>query len=189
MNWNRKAIFESALILLLAGALVGCGSKEETKEDPNPEVKDQEEVKANYSIVEAMKHIEATNTVEEINAIIGFEATTDAMIGSDPIWKFDSDNWISFETFGDDDVTIRATIDKESIKNDNISIPKTSDLQEALNNGSFTYEELVQKIGGEGTLTSISKGSRIYTWVDKSGIRLSATFNNESGKCTIASYR
>lgn len=37
-----------------------------------------------------MKKIEATNTIEEINDIIGFESTTDAMISSDPMWKFDS---------------------------------------------------------------------------------------------------
>ena len=65
----------------------------------------------------------------------------------------------------------------------------SSELQKDLNDGSFTYEELVQKVGGEGTLTSISKGSFSYTWVDKSGQKLGATFNRESGKCTVASYR
>ena len=58
-----------------------------------------------------------------------------------------------------------------------------------LNNGSFTYEELVEKVGGEGTLTSISADSVIYTWVDKHEQRLSATFNKDTGKCSIASYR
>ena len=70
-----------------------------------------------------------------------------------------------------------------------LKLPASSDLKKDLENGSFTYEELVQKIGGEGTLTSISKGSLSYTWVDKAGQRLGATFNNESGKCTVASYR
>ena len=151
--------------------------------------KSKDDVKGNCSIIECMKKIEATNTIEEINDIIGFESTTDAMIGSDPIWKFDSKNWISFETYSDDDITIQATIDKESIKNDKIELPSSSDLQKDLNSGSFTYEEFVEKVGGEGTLTSISKGSLSYTWVDKTGQRLGATFNNESGKCTVASYR
>ena len=136
-----------------------------------------------------MKQIEATNTLEEINGIIGFESTTDAMIGSDPIWKFDSKNWISFKTNSNNEITIQAPIDKESIKNDAIKLPSSSDLQKELNNGSFTYEELVEKVGGEGTLTSISKGSYSYTWVDKNGQRLGATFNKKSGKCTVASYR
>ncbi len=172
-------------ILTIAFAFLfvtGC-SKEELEENK------EEEVKSNCSIVECMKKIEISNTMEEINAIIGFESTVDAMIGSDLIWKFDSKNWISFKTYGENDITIQATIDKESIKDENIKLPSSSDLQKDLNNGSFTYEELVEKIGGSGTLTSISKNSHIYTWVDKNSQRLSATFNNESGKCTIASFR
>ncbi len=187
---NKKVISAICIVFIIVLGILGYIALEE-KNNSNVEQtsNEQEEVKGNYDIVEAMKHIEATNTVEEINTIIGFESTTDAMIGSDPIWKFDSKNWISFKTYGNDNITIQATIDKESIKNDNIKLPSSSDLQKDLNNGSFTYEELVQKIGGEGTLTSISKGSLSYTWVDKTGQRLGATFNNETGKCTVASYR
>ena len=169
-------------VLCVLCFVTGC-SKEKLNEQ------EEEKVKANCSVEECMKKIEVTNTVEEINDIIGFESTIDAMIGSDPIWKFDSKNWISFKTSGNDNITIQATIDKESLKNDKIKLPSSSDLQKDLNNGSFTYEELVEKVGGEGTLTSISKGSRSYTWVDKTGQKLGATFNNESGKCTVASYR
>ncbi len=177
----KKIILGSLTTLCAFCFVTGC-TKEELSE------KKDEGVKANCSIVECMKKIEATNTMEEINELIGFESTTDAMIGSDPIWKFDSKNWISFKN-NNDNITIQATIDKESIKNDNIKLPSSSDLQKDLNNGSFTYEELVKKVGGEGTLTSISKGSLSYTWVDKTGQRLGATFNNESGKCSVASYR
>ncbi len=177
----KKILLSFVMLFYTLFFATGCT---EEKLDEKP----KDEVKANCSIVECMKKIEATNTIEEINEIIGFESTTDAMIGSDPIWKFDSKNWISFKSYGDD-ITIQATIDKESIKNDKIELPASSDLQKDLNNGSFTYEELVQKVNGEGILTSISKGSRIYTWVDKTGQRLGATFNNKSGKCTVASYR
>ncbi len=178
-----KRILSISIIFLCVLCIVTGCAEEKLEEKP------KEDVKGNCTIVECMKKIEATNTMEEINDIIGFESSTDAMIGSDPIWKFDSKNWISFKTSSKDDVTIQATIDKESIKNDNIKLPLSSDLQKDLNNGSFTYEELVEKIGGDGTLTSISKGSLSYTWVDKNGQRLGATFNNESGKCTVASYR
>jgi len=178
----KKILSRSVLLLCAMCFITGCS--EEKLED-----KPKEEVKGNCSIVECMKKIEPTNTMEEINNIIGFESTKDAMIGSDPIWKFDSKNWISFKTYGDDDITIQATIDKESIKNEAIKLPSLSDLQKDLNNGSFTYKEFVEKVGGEGTLTSISKGSLSYSWVDKTGQRLGATFNNKSGKCTVASFR
>lgn len=149
-----------------------------------------ETITANCSITECMNQLKATNTMEEISNIIGFEPTTDAMIGSDPIWKFDSKNWISYKTSGSDNkVTIQATINKEELKDSNVKLPSSSELQKDLDNGSFTYEELVKKLGAEGTLTSISEGSRSYTWVDTAGQRLGATFNNATGKCTVASYR
>ena len=48
---------------------------------------------------------------------------------------------------------------------------------------------MVEKLGAEGTLSSKSSGSVSYTWADKNGQRLGATFNNKSGKCTVASFR
>lgn len=180
MNFKKML---SLLLMFLCALCFATGCAEEEVEE-----KQKEEVKGNCTIVECMKQIKATNTKEEITEIIGFDATTDAMIGSDPLWKFDDKNWISYKTHGDD-VTIQATIDKESLKDENIKFPSSSDLQKDLNKGSFTYEELVEKVGGEGTLTSVSEGSVSYTWVDKSGQKLGATFNNKTGKCTVASYR
>lgn len=178
---KKKAInlLFGIMFLLL---ITGCGK--ELKDN----VVDKEEPKGKCEIVECMKQINASNTMEEITDIIGFETTTDAMIGSDPIWKFDSKNWITYKTYNDS-VTIQATVNKEDLKDENIKLPLATELKEMLNNGSFTYEELVEKVGGEGTLTSISDGSVIYTWVDKHDQRLGATFDKETGKCSLASYR
>ena len=172
------------LMTILCAVCFVAGCSNETLD----EKQEEQEVKANCSIVECMKKIEATNTMEEIDAIVGFESTKDAMIGSDPIWKFDSKNWITFKTYGED-VTIQATIDKETIKDENVTLPTKTELQELLNKDSFTYEEFVEKVGAEGTLESISASSISYVWADQTGQRLGATFNNESGKCTVASYR
>lgn len=143
---------------------------------------------AKCTIVEAMQKIQPTNTQEEITEITGLEPTVDAMIGSDPIWKFDAKNWISYKT-NNNNVTIQATIDKEDLKDENIKLPLATELEKMLNNNSFTYNELVKLISGEGTLTSISSNSVIYTWVDKNNQKLNATFDNKTGKCSIASYR
>ncbi len=185
------AITVIAVVLLgVLGFIVLSGNDNSNDNSNTGDTNDQQqETNANYNIVEAMNHIEPTNTIEEINMILGFESTTDPMIGNDPIWKFNSKNWISYKTSGDDNVTIQATIDKEDLKDSAVTLPSSSDLQKDLDNGSFTYEELVKKLGGEGTLTSVSKGSRSYTWVDKNGQRLGATFSNKDGKCTVASYR
>ncbi len=178
----KQFIISLVAFLCAIGFATGCSmnqTEEKTKE---------EEVKGNCTITECMKQIKASNTIEEINEIIGFESTTDAMIGSDPIWKFDSKNWITFKTYGED-VTIQATIDKETIKDENVTLPTKTELQELLNKDSFTYEEFVEKVGAEGTLESISASSISYVWADQTGQRLGATFNNKSKKCTVASYR
>ena len=87
-----------------------------------------------------------------------------------------------------DSPLLQATIDKESIKNDKVTLPSQSELKELLNKG-ITYEELVEVLGDEGTLDSKSEGSLGYVWADKNGNRLGVSINNKSKKCTVASYR
>lgn len=176
-----------AIIAIVAGLMLTNGGSDTNTDTTNTSVGEQNP-NAKVTITEAMQKIKPGSTEEEITEIIGFEPTTDAMIGNDPIWKFDSKNWISYKVHNDS-VTIQATINKEDLKDENIKLPTATELQQKLNNGSFTYKELVEMVGGEGTLTSISDGSVIYTWVDKHDQRLGATFNKETGKCTIASYR
>ncbi len=190
---NQKMIIGGVCAVVAVAAVVGVlllGNANDSSDADNSGIDASQEVaNANYTIVETMQKVKPTNTQEEITEIVGFEPTVDAMIGSDPIWKFDKNNWISYKTSSDGKVTVQATIDKESLKDENIQFPSASDLQKDLNNGSFTYEELVKKVGGEGTLTTVSTGSKSYTWVDKNGQKLGATFNGETGKCTVASYR
>lgn len=188
---NQKMVIGGAciavIIAIVAVALLLSGN--DTNTDNSGVESSQETPNANFTIIETMQKVKPTNTQEEITEIIGFEPTVDAMIGSDPIWKFDKKNWISYKVSSDGKATIQATIDSDSLKNDNISLPSASDLQKDLDNGSFTYEELVEKIGDEGALTTVSAGSKSYTWIDGNGQKMGATFNNESGKCTVASYR
>lgn len=174
---KRNAILIGVLSLFL---LTGCAEKqmEEKIEEPK--------VQANCTVIECMKQIDVTNSVEEISAIIGFEPTESEYSG-DKTWKLDSKNWITLKTYSDSQ-TLQATIDKETIKDENVKLPTQKELQELLNRG-ITYEGLVEKLGGEGTLESKSTGSVGYVWSDKNGQRLGATINKKSKKCTVASYR
>ena len=175
-----KKLMLGSMMVLWALLATGC-SKEKLEEKP------KDEPKGNCTIVECMEKIEATNTMEEINAIIGFESTKDAMIGSDPIWKFDSKNWITLKS-SNGKQTIQATIDKDSIKDENVELPTKKELQKLLDKG-ITYKGLVEKLGASGILSSKSESSTSYVWADKNGQRLGATINNKSGKCTVASLR
>lgn len=185
---NKPIVIAIAVIFIIIMVILGfiaLGEKESEKniaQNPSESI----EKRGNYDVKEAIKHIEVTNTVEEINEIIGFEGETSEFSG-ETTWKLDSKNWITQKP-GTDSSIIQATIDKETIKDDKVTLPSQKELQELLNKG-ITYTELVEKIGAEGTLSSKTSTSVGYTWVDKNGQRLGATINNESGKCTVASYR
>lgn len=175
----KKVLLGSITGLFALCFVTGC-SEEKFEEKP------KEEVKGNCVVTECIKKIEAKNTKEEINEIIGFEGETSEFSG-ETTWKLDSKNWITLKP-GYSSQIVQATIDKESIKNENVTLPSQKELQELLNKG-VTYKELVDKIGAEGVLNSKTESSVGYLWADKNGQRLGATINNKSGKCTVASYR
>lgn len=156
---------------------------------PEPDTKTEEVFEqSNCTIEECIKQIEVANSVEEINKIIGFDGNKNDY-SDDYTWKLDSKNWITRKNAGDSHI-IQATIDKDSIKNESLSLPTSAELKKWLDDGSFTYEKLVEKLGGaKGTMSSKTSTSVGYTWVDKNSQTLSATFNNESKKCTVASIR
>lgn len=185
---NKPVVIIIAIIFIVIMGILGfiaLGEKENDQEiTQNPS--QSTEKKGNYDVIEAIKHIEVTNTVEEINSILGFEGETSEFSG-DTTWKIDSKNWITLKK-GVNSPSIQATIDKESIKNEKVTLPSQKELQELLNKG-ITYNELVEKIGAEGILESKTSTSVGYVWADKNGQRLGASINNESGKCTVASYR
>lgn len=175
----KKFMLNSIMAFCAICLTTGCSQE-------NLEEEKKEEVKGNCTVVECLQKIEVSNTVEEINEIIGFEPTESEYSG-DKTWKLDSKNWITLKSTGTS-VILQATIDKESIKDEKITLPSQKELQELLNKG-ITYEQLVEKIGGEGTLSSKTKESVGYLWADKNGQRLGATINNKTKKCTVASYR
>lgn len=169
--------------LCIIGCVTGCTSDEKNDDKPKEEV-----AKGNCVVTECIKQLDTSHTIEEINNIIGFEGTK-SEYSEERTWELNSKNSITLKYAGDSPI-LQATIDKETIKNESIKLPSSSELQTMLNNGSFTYEQLVEKLNGiEGTLSSKTTKSVGYIWVDKYNRVLSATFNNESGKCTIASFR
>lgn len=177
---KSKKVILGAITSLCALCLVTGCSKEKVEEEK------KEEVKGKCTVTECIQKIEVTNTKEEINEIIGFEGETSEFSG-ETTWKLDSKNWITLKP-GTNSNIVQATIDKESIKNDKVTLPSQKELQELLDRG-ITYAELVEKIGAEGTINSKTSVSVSYLWADKNGQRLSASINNETGKCTVASYR
>lgn len=179
----KRMLAYAVISLCVIECLTGCASDKKTEENQKEEV-----VQGNCVVTECIKQIDTSNSIEEINTILGFEGTK-SDYSEEYTWKLSDKNWITLKYAGDSPI-LQATIDKETIKNETIKFPSSTELKEMLNNGSFTYEELVDKLGGiEGTLSSKTTSSVGYIWVNKHNQVLSATFNNKSGKCTIASFR
>ncbi len=122
-----------AIVAITAAGIFAFSGNDDPKTD-NPDTISEQNPNAKVTIIEAMQKIKPSSTQEEITELVGFEPTTDAMIGSDPIWKFDSKNWISYKAYNDS-VTIQATIDKEDLKDENITLPTATELQSMLNKG------------------------------------------------------
>ena len=165
---NKIIIIASVVILI---GIIGTIYLKQGKNDQNIEKNDNKvtNLKGNYDIIEAMKHIEATNTAEEINNILGFEGKKSIVSDDDFKWEFDDRNYIT-------------------LKNENIQFPTNEELKEIIKNG-ITYNELVTKLGGiEGTLNGKSEFAIDYIWVDGNYQSLNATFNKETLKCSVATY-
>ena len=61
-----------------------------------PEEEKKEEVKGKCEVRECIKMLEVTNSVEEINEVIGFEAEK-SEFSETYTWKLSSDNWITLK--------------------------------------------------------------------------------------------
>lgn len=185
---DKKTLICGIIAVLVIGlcAFYAISSNNEQENTDNVADNTVEEKQKTEQVIECIKQLETTNTVEEINGIVGFEGTK-SEYSNEYTWKFNDKNYIVLKYAGDSPI-LQATINKEIIKNNDVKLPLASELRETLNNGSFTYEELVSKLDGiEGILSGKTSSSVSYIWVDKHNQTLRATFNNESGKCTIAS--
>lgn len=177
-----KKIFVSFLLLFF---MIVTGCEEEQQLDEK-----KEEIRGNCVVTECIKKIETTNSVEEINNIIGFEAEKSEYSES-YTWKLSDKTWITRDASGTAPI-LQATIDKETIQSDAVDFSVYSDIKKMLDSGtSLSYEEMVSKLGGvEGTLAGKTSTSNRYIWVDKSNRTFSATFSNTlGGKCSIISLR
>lgn len=178
--------------IFVLGLATGCSGKklESNKGKENDKVL-KEKTKGNCTIAECMKSIEITNSVEDINNIIGFKGEPVTEGSNNYVWKFTDATKIEFTTGSSGNGSVSATIDKNTIKDKNVDFSRYSEIKELLNNGtSLTYDEFKEKVGGvEGTLVGKSSSSKRYTWVNASGGYLTASFSERTGKCTIVTGR
>jgi len=183
----KKIICYLIVGITTLGLLTGC--TETAKEESVK--KEEETVKGKCTVEECIKLIEPSNTIEEINEIIGFEAEK-SEYSETYKWKLSEKTWIdATPSTTDSSYSLSANFDKTKIKNDKADFSNFSDIKASLGKGqSFTYEEMNEKVGGvEGTVVGKSSLSKRYTWVNAQGGYLTASFSEKTGKCTIVTGR
>lgn len=186
---KTKKILCSLLVGGLSLSLI-TGCKDTTKGETLKEEEDK--VQGNCSVSECIKLIEPTNSIEEINEIIGFDAEK-SEYSETYKWKLSEKTWIDATPSSTDDTySLSANFDKSEIKNDKADFSNFNELKTSLGKGeSFTYEEMNEKVGGvEGILAGKTATSKRYIWVNKNEQTFSATFSDTmDGKASIISLR
>lgn len=183
------------VIAIIAGiALIGLYfliDTENNSDVSSGEVEEEEVIETKCSIADCMTKIDVEDSNEKITEIIGVEPEIDES-GNKAKWVFSSKENITREkSSGSSQHTVQATIDKTKIKNGDLDFSIFTELKEELESGeSFTYDELVKRLGGvQGTLAGLTSTSKRYIWVDNHNQTFSATFSNRNGECSIISLR
>ena len=180
-----KKLMCALMIALSLVVVTGC--QEEQKQEQKEE---EEVVKGKCDVKECIKLLKATNTIEEMNEIIGFEAEK-SEYSEEYKWQITKKTSLTAKKSSENYI-LQTTMIKDEIASDKVDFGVYSELKELLDTGkSFTYEEAVQKLGGvEGVLDSKTSTSDGYMWVDKHGRTFRATFSTTiNNKCSIMTLR
>lgn len=178
-----KKLLCAMMIGLSLVCFTGCQEQEQKQEE-----KEEEIVKGNCDVKECIKLLNATDSIEKMNEVIGFEAEKD---GEDYKWQITKKTSLTAKKSGDNYI-LQTTMIKEELASEEVDFGVYSELKELLDKGtSFTYEEAVKKLNGvEGVLSSKTSTSESYMWVDKHNRVFRATFSNTiNKKCSIMSLK
>lgn len=187
-----SAISVLALVICLMFTLSGCGSDKNSEKDENTNASSSEVKNENQDakVFEYIEKIESTNTVEEINSIIGSEGELVDEKLNKYTWKISENTSLTATYYSGTNATISISCKDDLMKNSNVDFSKYSEIKAALNASSLTYDEFIEKLGNvQGHMVEKSSTSRAYKWVGEDGRYLKATFSNSSNKCTFVSGR
>jgi len=191
---NKKSLMQIVVlivVLVAAVVLIGLYLLKGTEDNAKvgSDVVEEEVIETKCAITECLEEITTSDSVEQITEVIGVEPEVDETTGAAK-WKFSSKESIAREKSGSSYI-LQATLDKAKIASDAVDFSIFTELKQQLESGeSFTYDELVKRLGGvEGTLAGKTDTSKRYTWADRHDQTFSATFSDKTGQCSIISLR
>lgn len=186
----KKTILKLMVALVVVGLATGCGAKNQNtpaggKNEPTTTAKAK--IKGNCHAVECINKIDTSATVEDINAVMGFEGTLTDEKYNIYKWEISDSESIEAKYYSGKTPTIIAHFDDDTIKNNKVDFSRWNELKPLISKG-ITYEDFITYIGGqEGVLVEKSSSSNKYRWVNSKGGYLAASFGATTKKCTFAS--
>lgn len=179
-----------ALVLLGILGVIALGESGQPDDANKGDDVAEEQPKGKCEVGECIKLLEPKMTVAEANEVIGFEGEKDAA-AEKYTWQLTSKTKITIE-YKEKLGTIKASYNKDDLKDAAFKISKGYELQNLLKEGtSYDYKETVAEFGGiEGHLETKAPTFKMYAWVNGEGVTFRATFSDSvDGKTSIISIR
>lgn len=183
----KNKILMGLTCLLVLVCIVGCAN---TKENTNTKKEREEEtdtVKSKCSYYECLSEMSRDNTIEELNDIVGFDATkvedtTNDTTSEKYEYDFGEDKKITVTMYNQKISSIKIEYDKKELKNSKVTLDNLSDMESKINDG-VSYDEFKEAVGGvDGTLIELGMWNK-YLWVAEDGSsNITASFDSEDGE-------
>ena len=174
------------IVLIMVSMLIitGCGKKETAPVQKS---------KGKCTVFECIDQLNNKNTIEEMNNIIGFEGELKSETEKYKVyqWNLTDDTSITSQFMLDyDTATISANYPSSMVSN-KADFSKWNEIKSRLSKREeITYDEFVKMVGGvQGMMKQKDSTSTSYVWYNSEGGYLTAYFNSETGKCTMATGR
>lgn len=181
---KKRFVGVALIISLLMIAMVGCGSSNDggaSGDDKSAKTTDISKY------IEIMDKLEPSNTVEEINKIIGKEGELEDEKYNSYYWELEDGVGIKASYYSGKTATIKLECSNDLLSNSKVDLSKTKDLKEEMSEKTLYYDDFKDALGKvDGVVTEKGNSRKVYLWVDEKGGYLSATFD-EDNKCSFMS--
>lgn len=173
--------------LLVSLILTGCVNTNFPKGNANSLNNKTSNSKGNCTALECIKKISITDSVDDINKIIGFNGDLTDEKYNKYYWKLSDNEGIEVTYYSSSKGTIKVDINKDLLADKRGDFSRYNQLKNNINSG-IDYNEFISYIGNvDGNLVEKSSITNKYLWVSSNGSYLNASFSNSSSNCTFIS--
>lgn len=193
----KKTLMSVLLIIMLVGGmftLTACNNNNSSEQQAGQSAQNNDTPKSgkNNKVYEMIEKLEPTNTIEEANKIVGFDATlTDEKYY---IYEYDFGGeyklTLKYYSATGKTADIEMKYNRDDLRDEKVTLKNASDLKKRIEaKEKISYEQFKEAVGGvDGTLTGKTNYTKNYVWVNQNGGYISATFGTRDNACSYFAY-